>query len=258
MIKNYLFIAKRIILVVWVLAFWLILYSKDTLNFATVDFPPYSFMDQGEIKGFQVDLIRKMCELADIECNFTILPFKRSYESVLDFRISKFDAIFNFYKNSERLENFRFSEAILENPLVFFVRKGTAIDFQGDMSVFSKKRIGLMNGYTYSPEFTEFIEQKRFEFEEAHSHESNFRKLYARRIDVYPVEKYVGLYVASKLGIRDYLEILSEPLVVQSGYIGMAKDNPKAYLLQKMNEALITIKQNGDYDLLLKKYIRID
>ncbi|MDD3052234.1 MAG: transporter substrate-binding domain-containing protein [Candidatus Cloacimonetes bacterium] len=258
MIKNYLFIAKRIILVVWVLAFWLILYSKDTLNFATVDFPPYSFMDQGEIKGFQVDLIKKMCELADIECTFSILPFKRSYESVLDFRISKYDAIFNFYKNPERLKIFEYSEAILENPLVFFVRKGADFDFQGDMSVFSKKRIGLMNGYTYSPEFTELIEKKRFEFEEAHSHESNFKKLYVGRIDIYPVEKYVGLYVASELRIINYLEILSEPLVVQKGYIGMAKDNPKVFLLQKMNEALKKIKENGDYDMLLKRYIRIN
>lgn len=229
--------------------------ARDTIRFATVDFPPYSYMEGGRIEGIEVDIVRRVCELAGVGYEMELLPFKRAYESVLDYKNTGVDAIFNFYKNPERLTLFDYSDPILENPLVFFARKESPVVFDGDLASVKGNKIGIMIGYTYSPEFTKAIQDKSILFEETTSHEANFRKLEAHRIDLYPVEKFVGVSVARKYKVYDSLRVLEKPLIVQQGYVGFAKGNPKAKLLEKLNSALKKLRSSGEYERIFDRHL---
>lgn len=231
----------------------------DVVRLVTVEFAPYEFEEQEGsvkiIKGIQVDMVKRMCELAGIRYSIELLPFKRAYEEVLSL---KKDCIFNFYKNSERLALFDYTDPLLNNPLVIFVRKGeeTKIRFSGMVEELKGYQIGVMLGYTYSPDFDEAIKNNSITVNPVSSHEINLRKLSHKRIDMYICEQNVGLYTAKEIGLTEQVAFLETPFKIQQGYLGIAKNNPKKAIIEKLNAALKQIKDSGEYSSFFDKYLK--
>lgn len=249
---------KKIMFIVLIIAFFIANpfsgAANPTMSFATVDFAPYSFQNQNnEIKGIEVDIIKRMCEIAGISYTIVFYPFPRALASVQN---SEIDALFNFYKNDERLKIFTYSDPILENPLVLFVKKGSSVKFTGKMDDLKGLLVGVMRGYTYSKEFDDAKASNVFRVEEADTHEQNFKKLVTGKIDVYPVEKNVGLWTAKGLGLTNEFTILEIPLKIQQGFFGMAKNNPKTNLITLLNGALAKIRSNGEYQQIFDNYLK--
>jgi polar amino acid transport system substrate-binding protein len=232
---------------------------EDVVRFVTVEFAPYEFEEQENdvkiIKGIQVDMVKRMCELAGIRYSIELLPFKRAYKEVLN--LEK-DCIFNFYKNPERLTLFDYTDPLLNNPLVIFVKKGeeTKIRFTGKVEELKGYQIGVMLGYTYSPEFDEAIKNNTITVNPVPSHDINFQKLSHKRIDMYICEQNVGLYTAKKIGVAEKIAFLETPFKIQQGYLGIAKNNPKKFIIEKLNAALKQIKDSGEYSSFFDKYLK--
>ncbi len=231
----------------------------DVVKLVTVEFAPYEFEEQEndikKIKGIQVDMVKRMCELAGIQYSLELLPFKRAYEEVLTL---KKDCIFNFYKNPERSALFDYTDPLLNNPLVIFVKKGeeTKIRFTGKIEELKGYQIGVMLGYTYSPEFDKAIKDNTITVDPVSSHDINFQKLSRERIDMYICEQNVGLYTAKKIGVADQVAFLETPFKIQQGYLGIAKNNPKKIIIEKLNAALKQIKDSGEYSSFFDKYLK--
>ena len=227
--------------------------SNEIVKLATVDFPPYSFLEKDEIKGIEVEIIERIFEKLGIKYTIELLPFARALKSVED---GDRDFIFNFYKNPDRLKKFDYSDPILDNPLIIFTKKDRDIVFTGKIDELRKYNIGTMIGYTYSPEFDKARNEKLLKTEEVCGHEQNFKKLVSGRIDIYIVERSVGLYLTKKLGIQKQVKHLNIPLKKQNGYIGISKKNPKKVLLTKINESLKAMKASGEYQNIFDKYLK--
>lgn len=52
------------------------------LRFNTQEFPPYSYLDGPKLAGPGIDIIRAVCEDADINCAFEIMPWARAMDTV--------------------------------------------------------------------------------------------------------------------------------------------------------------------------------
>ena len=63
----------------------------------------------------------------------------------------------------------------------------------------SGKVVGLTSGYTYSSAFDNLQRRGNIHFEEASSDQANFRKLLMGRIDVFPIERNVGLVTLNQI-----------------------------------------------------------
>jgi polar amino acid transport system substrate-binding protein len=239
--------------------------DNNSLKFAAVPFPPYSYIDEktNEIKGIQVDIIKRMCVLSKINCSFSVIPFARAIKEIKRKDTNDlfvFDGIFNFYKNPDRLKEFKYSDKILNNPLVIFVRNDSKIKYSGKLSDLKSVSIGVMIGYSYSKELDEARNDKNnknvvYNIEESTSHELNFKKLEAKHIDIYIVEKNVGKYVTKKLGIGNKFKILPKVFKQQDGFIGMSKENPKIFLLNELNKSLKILIKNGELNEIYSKYL---
>jgi polar amino acid transport system substrate-binding protein len=210
----------------------------------------------GRIEGLQVDIVRRMLERAGIPYQLHFQPFARAFHDVLNHRVTGLDAIFNLYKSPERFRLFDYTDPILDNPLVFYIRQGEPIQYDGDLSALGRLKIGVMRGYTYSPDFTEAIERGIITIDSSESHQNNFQKLLAGRIDVYPVERNVGWFIARQMGIETKVQVLAIPLAVQKGHVGFAKDNPKGSIIPRLNEALNHVKAAGEYDRLFHRHLK--
>lgn len=53
--------------------------AQDTsLPIFTEQFPPYSFVENGQVTGINIQFLQEVCEHAGIDCSFTLLPWKRA------------------------------------------------------------------------------------------------------------------------------------------------------------------------------------
>ena len=223
--------------------------NSNSISLAYVDFPPYEWSKNGLPKGILVEIVQKAFSDAGIPLKLEQLPFARAYEKAKNGSI---DGIFNFYKIPERLEFFDYSEPIIENQLVFFVRKDSRLEFKS-LSDLQGLAVGTMRGYTYGPDFDNnplFIRQP------ANSHENNLRKLFYGRIDAYPCDKLVGIHVATTIGVMSELKILSPPLQVMKGHIGFTKGKfiPE---IASINRQIVKMREDGTIDDIINKYVEI-
>jgi len=251
-------------IIIFTLSFFLFLSSysigNSSLKFVTVNFPPYSYIEDNtqKIKGIQVEIVEKMCQLSKIKCNFELMPFPRAFREVQKKDDNKFliDAIFNFYINPERLKIFEYSVKILDNPLVIFVRTDSNIKYNGDIIDLKGLIIGLMNGYTYSDELDSRRErnEKGFYFELSNDYETLFKKLEANRIDLIIAEKNVGKYIARRLSLEKKVKILPKVFRFRTGHIAISKENEKKKLLKSLNQSYEILKRNGIINKIFTKY----
>ncbi|MCP4021120.1 MAG: amino acid ABC transporter substrate-binding protein [Desulfobacteraceae bacterium] len=220
---------------------------SQKLAIAYVDFPPYEYMENGQPAGIMVAIVKRLFRKADIEYELQYLPFKRAYNKV---KLGRIDGLFNFYKIPERLAYFDYSKPIIQNPLVFFIRKESKITFQ-ELKDLSGLTVGAMLGYTYG---SEFDNTTLFVIDRAVSHFSNFSKLFYGRIDAYPCDKLVGIYLARKHKMMSEFIIIPRPLKVMDGHIGFTKGK-HTKIIERLNTAIDQVKQDNTIDNIINAYL---
>jgi polar amino acid transport system substrate-binding protein len=239
-------VKKITFLVVWSILIFVGSVSAQKVTLAYVDFPPYEFEENGKPQGILVKIVERLFEKANISLELEFLPFKRAY---IEVKQGKIDGLFNFYKIEERLKYFDYTDAIIENPLVFFVRKDSTLQYKGLKNLKGLK-IGVMRGYSYG---SEFDNSTFFEKDPSNSHIANFKKLLYGRFDAYPCDKLVGIYVARQNNMMSEFKILPTPLTVMDGHIGFTKGRHQD-IIKKINIELKAMQTHGGIDKLINQY----
>jgi polar amino acid transport system substrate-binding protein len=212
-----------------------------------VEFPPYEYCENGNPVGIQVGIVKELCKRAGISIKLQFMPFKRALE---DTKRGRIDGLFNFYKIKERLPFFDYTNPVIENPLVFFVKKDSQLTYNS-LEDLKGLKVGVMHGYTYG---TGFDQSSLFTRESANHHASNFNKLVRGRINIYPCDKLVGIYVARKNNLMSNLKTLPVPLKVMDGHIGFTKGK-HLDIISKINAELEIMKQNNEIKNIIDQYI---
>jgi len=218
--------------------------NAQDVTLGYVDFPPYEYEKDGEPKGALVSIVKTIFQKADIPLTLKLYPFIRAYEMT---KQGHLDGLFNFYKTDKRANYFDYSEVIIRNDLVFFVRKDSALHYSS-LSDLADLKIGTMRGYTYG---SNFDKSGLFTRDPSNSHESNFRKLLSGRIDAYPCDKLVGLYVTKKISLMSEFKTLPTPLKVMKGYIGFTKGNHSDIIL-RLNTVIHDMHKSGEIENAIK------
>ena len=85
---------------------------------------------------------------------------------------------------------------------------------------------------------------------------SNFRKLEADRLDIYPASRYVGNYLINLLfdkATRSKFTFHPKALNNQVYYLLISRKNPHAQdIVDKFDEGIRILKSNGRYDEIMK------
>jgi polar amino acid transport system substrate-binding protein len=58
-----------------------LLAQAESLVMYTEHFPPYSYEKDQQITGLNTELVRRSCQIANIQCEFRLLPWLRAYEA---------------------------------------------------------------------------------------------------------------------------------------------------------------------------------
>lgn len=210
----------------------------------------------GEIVGFDVDIANALCAQIQRKCVFV----ESEWDSIIPgLQAKKYDVIISSMSiTPERARVVDFTQRYYKTPSAIVVKK--TVKYDGPASLKGMK-IGVLKGST----------QEKWALGE----------LKPAGVTVVPYQSQNQVYLDLKAGridgtVADKVEVnggfLSKPEGKDYGYVGHDQYEPKYYgegigiamrkgqgdLKKQLDEAITTIRSNGTYDKIAKKYFDFD
>ncbi|WP_300329759.1 basic amino acid ABC transporter substrate-binding protein [Fusobacterium sp.] len=216
--------------------------EKKVLYVGTnAEFPPFEYLEKDQMVGFDIDFINALGK----ELGKEIVMKDMSFDGLLPaLQSKKVDIVIAGMTASEERKNaVNFSEPYYSaNQVIVLNENNTDIK---DFEDLKDKKIGVMLGFTGDLVITEMgLPSEKFSAAYAGIMALQNGKLDAVVLDSETATSYVknnkGLKLAEGKGeSEDYA-------------IAIRKDDKQ--LLEDINKAIVTLKSNGEFDKILKKY----
>lgn len=220
-------------------------------------YQPFTFKTaDGKPTGFDVDIAEALCKEIKRQCVFV----EQVWDSMIPgLQAKKYDAIISSMSiTEERLQVVDFSDKYYSTPSQIVVKTGTPFT---DLASLKGKKLGVLKGST----------QEKYALGE----------LKPVGVNVVPYEAQDHVYLDIKSGrldgtVADRVEVtggfLSKPEGKDYGFVGPELNEEKYFgigmgvavrkgetqLKDEINAAIKTIRSNGTYDQLAKKYFDFD
>lgn len=229
--------------------------AADTVKLVALNFPPLIFEENGAPTGIAFELVGEALKRAGHQASVEVLPWARALDMARD---GQADGIFTAYKTVEREQFLNYStEVVVPQVVSLFVRKDSAVAFNGDLAQLAKYKVGVVNQISYGPLVDEAIKAGVLQdLEKSNDSDNNVKKLVQGRFDVMPSNRYVAQYILKKQGVADQVKELQPEVQSIPSYIAFTKARDTAALRSAFDAALATMKQDGTFQKILDKYAR--
>jgi len=213
--------------------------SATALRVVSFPYPPLMLADARHMPaGPMVELVTQVFQRMGQPVTIDMLPLARA---LLQMETGMADAMFTVKKTPERDVTYLFSsEPVLQQDYVFFTLRDTPLLFRGDLAALADTSIGVVGSTSYGPRFDAAVKRGLLRrLETSSSHESNFRKLLAGRMQALICSRVVGLALVQQLQAGARVRI-SGPVV----------DTTHSYLM--FNRRTVTPQQVAHFDRALQ------
>lgn len=206
-----------------------------------VDFPPFGYLDNGQIAGLDYDIMNEAAKLAGLNVEFTHMQFNGLLPAL---QAKKIDAIIASMTITEERKQFvNFSEPYYVSSQVMLVHKDddtikTFDDLKG-------KNIGVVIGTTGDTIMSEKtdINNEKFDTGAAAVLALKEKKISAVVFDKEPCKNFIKY--------NDDIKLVESDAVEENYAIAVRKEDTA--LLEKINAGLSQIMTNGTYEKLIEK-----
>lgn len=223
--------------------------SAGKFTWATnAEFEPYEYREGDKVVGIDAELADAIAEKLGLEAEVEDMAFDSIIPAVTS---GKADVgLAGMTASEDRKVSVDFSDTYVEAGQVIIVKKGSDIK---DASGLSGKTVGVQLGttgdlYVSDPQNVENVTVQQFPKGADAVEALKTDKIDAVVIDNQPAKKFVEN--------NSDIKILDEPLTQESYAIAVAKDNKQ--LLDAVNKALAELKESGELDSILNKYLASD
>ncbi|KAB8050467.1 MAG: transporter substrate-binding domain-containing protein [Janthinobacterium sp.] len=232
-----------------------ILYGDD-------DYAPYSYVENGVFKGMYVDILRQAAgRMPGYRLELQPRPWKRGLDALEKGQVF---GLFPPGRKTERPYVQPYSAMLYSESVVLFCRDAVMrtprTHFPAD---FAGLTIGVNTGFLLSEKLMAPARAGLLRLEAAKGNEANLKKLALGRIDCYASDRGAARHTARRLQgelasfgftLHEVLELSSE-----ATYIAYSARNTPAYkadFIEKMNAALLTMRQSGQLARIEEAYLR--
>lgn len=218
--------------------------AADTLIVGTnAEFPPFEYIEQGNIVGFDVDLINEISKIIGKKVEFKNMAFD---SLLIAMQAGKINCIISGMTATDaRRQHVNFSEPYFVSKQAVIVPEDSDIQKFEDLK---GRKIGVVIGYTgdivVTDKYKDTSSITRYDATGQAVMALTAGKIDATVLDMEPAKEYV----ANNKGIK----VLDTALAEEEYSIALPKDNTA--LLDEINKALKTLKENGTYDKIYAKY----
>ena len=222
--------------------------DENTLVMATnATFPPYEYVEGDEIVGIDPEIAAAIADELGMELQIEDVDFDSIVAGVAS---GKYDmGMTGMTVDPDRLESVNFSDSYATGIQSIIVKEGSPIQSVDDLS--SSTKIGVQQGTTGAQYAADDYGQDAV---------VNFNKgadavqaLVTDKVDCVIIDNEPAKsFVEANPGLK----ILDTEYAVEDYAICVAKDNDE--LLDKINDALAKLKEDGTVDEIINKYIPSD
>lgn len=211
--------------------------------------PPFMYQQAGQAEGLYPVLLRAVFERAGINVEIRAMPWKRALRMGENGKVG----IGGIYKTAPRLEVFDYSQPLFEEKLLIYVRKGAALKFDQVSDLYGK-RVGVIRGWSYTEALDEAIKTRRIDASQNSSDEANFRMLASGRLDAVIAIELAGQRLIQQLQLSR-MQALEPPLSINPTYLVFAKKAQQQALLQRFDQSLEEMREDGSLDKVVQQVI---
>jgi arginine/lysine/histidine/glutamine transport system substrate-binding/permease protein len=207
-------------------------------------FPPFeSVSQQGELEGFDIDLMKAIGQTAGFQVKFESLPFDGIIPALQSRQVDA--AISGMTITAERAETVDFSRPYFKSGLAIAIQKSNQeIKNFADLK---NKKIAVQIGTVGAQEASKIEGAKISTFD---SFSFAFQELINGKVDAV-IEDNVVILNAIKIGNFQQLKVVGE--LITEDYLGIAFPKQSSYI-NKVNNALNTLIENGTYQTIYQKW----
>ncbi|MBE5939726.1 MAG: amino acid ABC transporter substrate-binding protein [Lachnospiraceae bacterium] len=215
------------------------------------EYPPYGYMDEkGEYTGFDLELAEEVCKLNGWTLKKQPIVWENKDNEL---NSGSIDCIWNGFTINGREKDYTWSVPYVDNSQVIVVKADAGIATYADLA---GKIVGVQAASAALDVLSDEKAQKALadtfkELNQFADYNTAFLELEAGSLDAVAMDIGVAQYQINSRG-GDKFVILEEHLNAEQYGIGFKKGNTE--LCEKVEKALTTLKENGKFDELAKKY----
>ncbi len=221
------------------------------------DYPPFNYLEQGQLRGFDVEIANALCHTLQAECQLIIQPWEQAISAVQSGQIDAFISSMSITKKRQQLLDF--TRPYYNSPVRFVLRKGNSMAVT-PAAALQGKILACQDQTIYADYIRAYLLPAGAKLLLVHSEEDIWRAVADGRADA-----ALGDVIANQLVFsRDYGQDLMEvgaPLT-DTRYLGVgagiavAKGNKP--LRERFDQALLAIHRSGQYGQIRSRYFNFD
>lgn len=213
----------------------------------SADFPPYEYIENGEITGLEIELVKKIGEKLGKKVEIKNMDFDGVLSSLTSGKVDLGVAAISI--TDDRKMKLDFTDKMISNNVIIVQRKDSNFQKIDDLK---NIKIGFQIGTTVQEFIDENLSSNNITPSGYKDYIQPLTDLENKKLDCVIMDQVP----ATKMLVnKDNLKISNLPLYSDEYAFAMKKDsNPE--LIKKMNEVLKEMKNNGEYDKLLNKYYK--
>lgn len=221
------------------------------LNFVGQEYPPFNWVEGGEVRGGMLEVLKKACEKLKHNCKFSIVPLARGVQMLEDGAV---DGVMSLIPNEERAKYANFSPTLVVSNLAYFGAKGKAKK-AASLKDLEGWTVGAVRGSTSYKLAAEHQKQiKTMTLVEEVNNETMVKKLQGGRYG----DKGAIMGGDAVLGFEAKKIKLDLELVLNGDAQGFttafSKKSVDAATLAEFNKTLEAMKKSGEVKSVLDKF----
>ncbi len=226
--------------------------DSQTLNVLTESgFKPFSFLDKGEVVGFDIDLMDALMKEAGYKYELKNVGWESMLASVQSGEADL--AIAGITMNEDRKQTYDFSSPYFESTHKIVFRSGENITSGEDIK---NVKVGVQTGTTGAEAVEKILGKNHENIAKYESNTLAFMSLQSGDVDAVVTDNVVAdEYVANNPDAN--VEMITDPETFESEFYGIMF--PKgSEVKEKFDAALETLIENGTYTEIYKEWFGVE
>lgn len=212
---------------------------KQKLKLVADPYPPYQFIDHGEIVGVDHDLVKTAFQLSGIEIEVNLHSWDDCIELM---ETGEVDGLFQITPTPDREEQFAFSKLMRTAQTVYLGNSSSNVilsHFASHAEILTRHSLGLVEGYAYHPEVDELDNKQKTFYS---SQEALLQALSHKDIDLALMDIGVAKHLSNGLGL-DNIIVLPGHAIERKLHVAFQKILTE--LVNLFNQGLESLDQQG-------------
>ncbi|MEC9283576.1 MAG: transporter substrate-binding domain-containing protein [Bdellovibrionota bacterium] len=222
---------------------------KESLRFASGEFPPYLSNDL-KYNGLYAKILNDIFSDTDFKIELDFFPWNRS---LFLLKTGEYEVSPMWIQNKKRDEDFYFSVPITFNEKVLFHLKASGFHWDSYEDL-KKYKIALTKNYTYGNEIDKLAEERSANLIIVPEDRVKFKMLIEGRIQAFPMDLEAGYYLAKKyLSKKEFKQIThhKKPVLMEGMKLMFSKkmdEQKRKKAIKLVEQKMISLKKNGTID----------